>query len=132
MKRELGLARCGLACCLCSENEHCAGCHSDECRGKDFCQNRKCSVERCLSHCFECENEDCRKGLLSKIKPLGFTQFARKYGMERLMECLELNEQKGVIYHRSGIVGDYDEFDNVDDLLRFIETGGADNGQAGL
>lgn len=26
MKRELGIARCGLACCLCSENDHCGGC----------------------------------------------------------------------------------------------------------
>ena len=25
MKRELGIARCGLACCLCSENETCHG-----------------------------------------------------------------------------------------------------------
>lgn len=128
MKRELGIARCGLACCLCSENDRCAGCHSDECRVKVFCQNRKCSIERGLSHCFKCENEDCRKGLLSKVKPCGFTLFARKYGMERLMDCLERNEQKGVVYHRSGIVGDYDEFDSVEELLRFIETGGDDNG----
>ena len=28
MKRELGIARCGLACCLCSENTSCAGCNS--------------------------------------------------------------------------------------------------------
>lgn len=27
MKRELGIARCGLACCLCSENDHCSGCN---------------------------------------------------------------------------------------------------------
>ncbi|MEE3497129.1 MAG: DUF3795 domain-containing protein, partial [Butyrivibrio sp.] len=26
MKRELGIARCGLACCLCSENVVCKGC----------------------------------------------------------------------------------------------------------
>ena len=29
MKRELGIARCGLACCLCSENVTCKGCKSD-------------------------------------------------------------------------------------------------------
>lgn len=28
MKRELGIARCGLACCLCSENISCHGCNS--------------------------------------------------------------------------------------------------------
>ncbi len=29
MKRELGIARCGLACCLCSENVVCKGCKRD-------------------------------------------------------------------------------------------------------
>lgn len=28
VKRELGIARCGLACCLCAENDKCAGCSS--------------------------------------------------------------------------------------------------------
>ena len=27
------------------------------------------------------------------------------------------------MYHREGIMGDYDEFDNVEDLIRFIDTG---------
>ena len=29
MQRELGIARCGLACCLCSENVVCKGCKRD-------------------------------------------------------------------------------------------------------
>ena len=31
MKRKLGIARCGLACCLCSENAKCFGCNLGEC-----------------------------------------------------------------------------------------------------
>ena len=31
MKRESGIAQCGLACCLCSENITCNGCNSGEC-----------------------------------------------------------------------------------------------------
>ncbi len=31
MKEELGMARCGLACCLCSENTKCTGCYSGDC-----------------------------------------------------------------------------------------------------
>lgn len=42
MKRELGIARCGLACCLCSENDQCHGCQFDECPGSDSCENRIC------------------------------------------------------------------------------------------
>ena len=122
MKRELGIARCGLACCLCSENENCRGCNSGDCPDREWCVNRSCSMERGVAGCFACADA-CRKGLLSKIKPYGFTLFARRFGTEALLDCLEANERKGVVYHRQGIVGDYDEFDDVEALIRFIRTG---------
>ena len=49
VKRELGIARCGLACCLCHENITCNGCNSDECKDKEWCENRKCSIEKEIS-----------------------------------------------------------------------------------
>ncbi len=125
MKRKLGIARCGLACCLCSENETCSGCDSGECPDKDQCENRACSLERDLRHCFECE-ENCRRGLLSKIKPYAFTLFAKKYGEEALLDCLERNERNGVVYHTQGIQGDYDEFEDIEMLMKFIKTGRRD------
>jgi len=85
-------------------------------------QNRSCSIERGVSHCYECK-EICRKGLLAKRKPFGFTEFARRYGVEVLLDCLEINEQTGVVYHRQGLVGDYDDFENLEDLIDFIKTG---------
>ena len=51
MKRELGIARCGLACCLCSENAWCHGCNSNECPDSGRCENRKCSLERGAADC---------------------------------------------------------------------------------
>ena len=122
MKRELGIARCGLACCLCSENEQCGGCDSGNCPDTEWCENRKCSKEKNFDNCFLCK-EDCKKGLLAKIKPYGFTMFAKRYGVETLLNCLEENEKNGVIYHRQGIVGDYDDFDDVEALIHFIQTG---------
>ena len=122
MKKELGIARCGLACCLCSENTHCSGCSSGECPDKEWCENRRCSIQKGLHHCYACK-EDCRKGLLSKIKPYGFTLFAKRYGEEELLTCLARNEQNGVVYHREGIVGDYDGFDDAEALIAFIRTG---------
>lgn len=122
MKREMGVARCGLACCLCSENDHCHGCDSGECPDASWCENRKCSLARAVSHCHACQ-EDCRKGILSKMKPYGFTLFARRYGVQALLDCLERNEQNGVVYHREGVVGDYDDFTDVEELIRFIQTG---------
>lgn len=122
MKRELGIARCGLACCLCSENENCGGCDSGSCPDFDRCENRKCSLARGISHCHDCP-EDCRRGLLGKIKPYGFTLFIKRYGMNALLDCLERNEKQGVVYHRQGYDGDYDDFDDVDALIRFIRMG---------
>ena len=122
MKRELGIARCGLACCLCSENAACNGCSSDECHNREWCENRKCSIELNVDHCYNCGSE-CRKGLLAKIKPYGFTLFAKRYGEEALLDCLERNEKQGIVYHRKGINGDYDDFDDVEKLIDFIKTG---------
>ena len=108
MKRELGIARCGLACCLCSENVSCKGCRRDGflelswCRDADFCENRRCVIEKKLKGCYECEPAGCRKGLYAdKIKA----------------------ERSGVVYHREGIMGDYDEFDDLEELICFIRTG---------
>ena len=85
MNRSLGIARCGLACCLCAANGECGGCNSETCRGVSWCENRRCSLEKQIGHCFECE-EECRKGLLSKVKPYGFTLFARRYGEAELLD----------------------------------------------
>lgn len=122
MKRELGIARCGLACCLCSENIKCAGCGSNGCPDNDWCENKKCSTEKGITHCFLCD-KDCKKGILSKIKPYAFTLFAKRYGEEKLLDCLAENEKKGIEYHRDGINGDYDDFNNVEQLIEFILTG---------
>lgn len=59
MKRELGIARCGLACCLCAEHINCKGCHAEDCEGKEWCENRHCSIEKGLTHCFACMEQSC-------------------------------------------------------------------------
>lgn len=130
MKRELGLARCGLACCLCSENVTCKGCKADGfkdlswCKEVDFCENRKCCIAKDVAACWVCDDSSCRKGLFAeKIKARGFTEYARRYGVEALLDRLEANEKAGIVYHREGIMGDYDEFDDVEALIDFINTG---------
>lgn len=79
-------------------------------------------MEKGIHHCSQC-NEHCRKGLLNKIKPYGFTVFMKRYGEEHLLNCLERNELKGVVYHREGLNGDYDDFQDVEELISFIQTG---------
>jgi hypothetical protein len=130
MKRELGIARCGLACCLCSENVLCKGCRRDGfkelswCKDAEWCEVRRCGMDKGIAGCWECEPAGCRKGLYAdKIKARAFAEFARRYGVEELLDCLERNEKAGIVYHREGIMGDYDEFNHLEELIDFIRTG---------
>lgn len=79
-------------------------------------------MEKGLNDCYECP-ENCRKGLLSKIKSYGFVEFIKRYGKEKLLDCLAENEKKGIIYYRDEINGDYDDFSDVEQLIAFILTG---------
>lgn len=122
MRRELGIACCGLACCLCSESDACGGCDSGSCPDFASCEVRACSRERGLAGCSECP-VPCRRGIRAMIKPYAFSEFARRCGEEHLLDCLERSERAGVVYHRKGVTGDYDDFDNLEELIAFIETG---------
>ena len=87
-------------------------------------ENRKCCIEKGLDACWVCGDSACRKGLFaSKIKALAFTEYARRFGTEALLDRLEANEKAGIVYHREGIMGDYDEFDDLEALIGFIGTG---------
>jgi hypothetical protein len=84
-------------------------------------------ISKGLAGCYECEPGECRKGLYAeKIKARAFAEYAKRYGMEDLLDCLERNEESGIIYHREGIMGDYDEFDDMEKLINFIKTGKRD------
>lgn len=123
MKKELGFGKCGLACCLCGEHTHCAGCEANGCPGALWCVNRKCSIEKGYKSCRDCEFQDCQSGILKKVKARAFNKFIKEYGEDKLMECLLRNEKNGIVYHRKGVEGDYDTFDDVDELIAFIKTG---------
>ena len=43
--------------------------------------------------------------------------------VQDLLDRLEANEKAGIVYHREGIMGDYDEFDDLETLMEFIRTG---------
>ena len=58
-----------------------------------------------------------------KTKPHAFNLFVERYGEEQLLDCLEANEKAGIVYHREGINGDYDGFEDVEMLIAFIKTG---------
>ena len=81
-------------------------------------------MEKKLGGCYECSPRECRKGLYAeKIKARAFAEYARRYGVEELLDCLERKEENGIVYHREGIMGDYDEFDDLEELIEFIRMG---------
>ena len=63
---------------------------------------------------------------MSASPPNAVTEFVRRYGVEELLDCLERNEQAGIVYHREGIMGDYDDFDDLEELIGFIRNGKKD------
>lgn len=109
MRRELGIACCGLACCLCSENHICPGCQENGCPGHEACANYNCCQEKHISGCWECPEFPCGKGMHKSLRIQTFAKFAREHGVEHLLDCLEQNAKNGIVYHRpGGLTGDYD------------------------
>lgn len=53
------VAYCGLACCLCSENQTCSGCQDGGCEAHAWCKNYTCCREKGLAGCWECESFPC-------------------------------------------------------------------------
>ncbi len=104
-----GLAYCGLACCVCSENKNCFGCRNDGCKDKDWCKSFKCCKNQKLSGCWNCTDFPCDYNMLNKPRVKAFSDFISQFGEEKLINALNLNEQKGILYHyKNQLTGDYD------------------------
>lgn len=124
MKRDKGLAYCGLACCVCHLNQICAGCRNDGCEGREWCKNRNCCIKNGINGCWECSDFPCGVGMLEKIRARTFAKFAAKYGEEALLDRLEENEKAGMVYHyENQLVGDYDVPDTEDGIVQLLLHG---------
>lgn len=123
MRRELGIAYCGLACCICSENSGCKGCKQNGCAAWDQCQNYGCVTGRGLEGCWDCPDFPCGKGMLQKPRMRAFVRFAKEHGEKGLLDCLMRNERAGIVYHYPGtLTGDYD-LENEREILDLLEHG---------
>lgn len=61
------IAYCGLACCVCSENNKCVGCQSGGCDIHGWCKNHNCCREKGLNGCWECDDFPCSGSMLDTI-----------------------------------------------------------------
>ena len=61
MKRELGIARCGLACCLCSENDSCGECDVAESGNSALNDRANAALLECFLSAYGSEDHDGNK-----------------------------------------------------------------------
>jgi hypothetical protein len=53
-----------------------------------------------------------------------FVTFVKEHGVEFLLDCLERNEQQGIVYHHPGSLnGDYDVPQTETALIEMIQYG---------
>jgi hypothetical protein len=109
MQEQKGIAYCGLACVVCSENINCVGCRNEGCTDKEWCKNLQCCKTKGLNGCWECNEFPCKGNMLDKIRIRAFAIFIKEFGIETLLKCLDKNEKAGIVYHYPGkLTGDYD------------------------
>ncbi len=124
MNKEKGIAYCGLACCVCSENENCAGCRNAGCKDKEWCKSFNCCKQNGFNGCWECTEFPCPNEMFDKPRVRTFAKFVGEYGEGKLMECIERNEKNGMQYHYTGqLVGDYDGPGAEEEIYKLILFG---------
>lgn len=110
---EQSIAYCGLICNLCNPEGKCS-CKSDNHCGKrlspEGCYQYNCCTMKGINGCWECQESPCGKDMLAKdkTKMRAFVRCIKEDGINNFIEYIKRNQQEGVVYHRSGIMGDYD------------------------
>lgn len=119
-----GIAYCGLACCLCSENIVCSGCKNKSCAEYTDCKNFNCCDEKKINGCWECSEFPCTGSMLDKIRLRAFSKFAYTYGEKELVSHLMRNKAHGISYHYPDqLIGDYDLGKTEDEIINIIRRG---------
>lgn len=122
MDRTKGIACCGLACCVCSENTTCVGCREGGCKENDFCKALHCSRKKNIQGCWECNEYPCGYFMLKKVRSQAFIKYIKANGTDALIDALEANEKKGVEYHYKGkLHGDYDVPQTIDEIIDMLK-----------
>ena len=128
------IAYCGLICFLCSFDGSC-DCKKDNHCGKkaspEGCFQYNCCIEKGLNGCWECSNAPCDKDMFSPIeakqisarrKLRAFIACIKEDGIEKFFQYIVNNTEKGIVYHRNGVYGDYD-LETEEKILCLLRTG---------
>lgn len=117
-----GVAYCGLVCAYCSERFGCPGCKRAGCKDRAECRPYACGVEKGHGTCADCAQFPCDAPILRSLRMRVFAAYAHEHGEEALLAHLARKAAQGVLYHRDGLIGDYDGFDSEEELIRFLES----------
>lgn len=119
-----GTGYCGLVCELCQDDKDCVGCKNGGCKDKEKCKNYQCCQQNSYQGCYECSLFPCQDSILHKLRIRTFCRFVKEYGEKELISCLKNNEKAGIYYHKNqSHYGDYDVFDNEQDIIDLILQG---------
>ncbi len=105
------VAYCGLVCGLCDPCGNCSCKSSNHCGKQQIgCYQFNCCTAKGIDGCWECGDAPCGIDMLApnKIKLRAFIRYIKEVGLEEFYQILGKNQQNGILYHRSGILGDYD------------------------
>lgn len=121
------VAYCGLICGLCQPSDRCScrvGNHCGKRLAPGGCYQYDCCRAKGLNGCWECPDAPCGRDMhaAGKIKIRAFITCIREDGLDRFADYVVRNAENGIVYHRSGITGDYD-LKTEADVLKLLRTG---------
>lgn len=124
---EKTIAYCGLVCGLCNTEGTCnckTGNHCGKRLSPDGCFQYTCCREKGIEGCWECADAPCGKDMFApkKVKLRAFIRCMKEDGIGKFSEYISRNAENGVVYHRAGILGDYD-LDTEEEVLTLLRTG---------
>lgn len=118
------IAYCGLICLFCRTDGGC-NCKSENNCGKRLspngCYQYTCCTSKGINGCWECVDSPCGKDMLAedKIKMRAFVRCIKEDGIDKFINYLEENTKLGIVYHKTGVVGDYD-LPTEDEVLKLL------------
>lgn len=117
-----GIGYCGLACVLCSDKD-CPGCAARIAEGGG-CSAGKCAAEKGVGVCCACSEYPCNENMLQGKRNKAFNRYARKFGLDALIDRLRVNYENGITYHTPDKTpGDYDVPETENAIYQLVRYG---------
>ncbi|MCL2478031.1 MAG: hypothetical protein FWF22_00915 [Treponema sp.] len=121
------ISYCGLICIFCYPDGTC-DCRSINNCGKKLspegCFQFSCCTKNGFAGCWECPDFCCNKGIFDDehLRLKTFVKCIKEDGIDKFSENILRNFNNGILYHRTGIKGDYD-LDTEEEILKLIRNG---------